>query len=199
MKLLQGAIHIFTNRPDLAVASFCRELNRQANQSGMYEKIPASFIIKYSNAVSCFCHLGLSYDYIAKMYSRKRKAPVVVSIVGRISGLKGLQPQALQLYWGMENKCIAQIETISDGRTISVKCEGIDLLKNKLDWIIPDDSILFTSLGQVEPLKVASALSNELGIFLGDVALEDYLKKCALEKELELGQVYEAAPAGKED
>lgn len=197
MKLLQGAIHIFTDRPDLAVAAFCRELNYQANHRAPYEKISESVVIKYPNAVSYFGHFGLSNDYIAKMYSKKRKAPVVVSIVGRILGLKGIEPQALRLYWGLENKCIAQIETISDGRTISVECEGIDVLKDKLAGVIPGDSILFTPLGEVEPLKVASILSDELGIFLGDVPLEDYLKKCVLKKELELGRVYEAAPLGE--
>ena len=193
MKLVQGSIHVFTDRPDLTVAAFCRELKYQAEHCLQYQKIPASTIIQYPNAVSCFCHLGLSYDYIAKMYSRKRNAPVVVSIVGRMSEPGGRESQALILYWGLENKCIAQIETISDGQTISAKCEGIDALKDKLDWLVLNDSVLFTSLGHAEPLKIVSALSDELGIFLGGRVLDDYLKKCCLKKELKLGRVYKSA------
>lgn len=193
MKLLQGSIHIFTDRPDLAVESFCRELKYQAKHSLAYEDIPTSSIIQYPNAVSCFCHLGLSYDYIAKIYSKKRNAPVVVCIVGRMSEPEGRESQALKLYWGMENKCIAQIETISDGQAISVKCDGMDVLKDKLDWLVLNDSVLFTSLGHAEPLSIASALSDELGVFLGGTELDGYLKKCVLRKELKLGRVYKAA------
>lgn len=192
MKLLQGAIHVFTDRPDLTVKSFCRELNYQAAHKVPYEYIPASTIIQYPNAVSWFCHLGLAYDYIAKMYSKKRKAPVVVSIVGRVPGFGQRETQGLKLYWGIDNKCITQIETISDGKSISVKCEGIDVLKEKLAQLVLSDSVLFKSLGDIEPLSVAAELSNELGVFLGGIELDIYLKKCILKKELELGQVFQA-------
>ena len=193
MKMLQGAVHVFTDRPDLTVKAFRRELKYQENHKTVYERIPQSTIIQYPMAVSYFCHLGLSYDYIAKMYSNKRKSPVVVSIVGRSSGMNNEESQVLRLYCGVENRCIAQIETISEGQTILVKkSEGLEDLKNRLGWLIPTDSLLFTSLSDTAPLKIASALSSELGIFLGDVDLDSYLKKCRLRESLELGTIYDA-------
>ena len=61
IKRLQGAIHIFTKRPDLAVKSICRELAKKDDVGFGCEYVPESTVIQYPHAVSYFCHLELFY------------------------------------------------------------------------------------------------------------------------------------------
>lgn len=154
------------------------------------EYVPESTVIQYPHAVSYFCHLGLSYDYIAQMYSKRRHAPVLVCIVGRKVGYGVAESQALRLYWGFDGECISSIETISDGSSITVYEEGLDVLKTKLSNLLPDNLVLFSALGKEQPIDISLKLSTELGVFLGSTALDDHLKNLVLKKQFECGKLY---------
>jgi len=100
-----------------------------------YETIKTSTIIQYPHAVSYFCELNLSYDYIAMTYSKKKGVPVLVSIVGKKVN-QGLEvEEALRLYWGNRGKCISKIEAFSTGNAISAHTEGIETLRNEFKEI----------------------------------------------------------------
>ena len=100
MIILQGAIHIFTEQPNSVAKSIYNGLRRQMTHLLEYETIKTSTIIQYPHAVSYFCELNLSYDYIAMTYSKKKGVPVLVSIVGKKVN-QGLEvEEALRLYWG---------------------------------------------------------------------------------------------------
>lgn len=119
MIILQGAIHIFTEQPNSVAKSIYNGLRRQMTHLLEYETIKTSTIIQYPHAVSYFCELNLSYDYIAMTYSKKKGVPVLVSIVGKKVN-QGLEvEEALRLYWGNRGKCISKIEAFSTGNTIS--------------------------------------------------------------------------------
>lgn len=190
VEILQGAIHIFTDRPDLAVKSFYRELEYQNKHKSEYECISKSIIIQYAHAVSSFCHLGLAYDYIAQTYSKQRKAPVLVSIVGVRTELNGSCTQGFRFYWGFENECITVMEAFEENHILTWECNGVHNLKNKLNGLIQEDSVLLTPLNLKKPLDVVFSLSNELGIFLGGMELCSYLEQCKLTKKHELGDFY---------
>ena len=105
MIILQGAIHIFTEQPNSVAKSIYNGLRRQMTHLLEYETIKTSTIIQYPHAVSYFCELNLSYDYIAMTYSKKKGVPVLVSIVGKKVN-QGLEvEEALRLYWGNRGKC----------------------------------------------------------------------------------------------
>lgn len=72
MIILQGAIHIFTEQPNSVAKSIYNGLRRQMTHLLEYETIKTSTIIQYPHAVSYFCELNLSYDYIAMTYSKKK-------------------------------------------------------------------------------------------------------------------------------
>ena len=82
MIILQGAIHIFTEQPNSVAKSIYNGLRRQMTHLLEYETIKTSTIIQYPHAVSYFCELNLSYDYIAMTYSKKKGVPVLVSMHG---------------------------------------------------------------------------------------------------------------------
>ena len=174
----------------MAVKSICRELARKDACGFDREYVPESTVIQYPHAVSYFCHLGLAYDYIAQIYSKRRHAPVLVSIVGRMTGYGAAESQALRLYWGFDGACISNIETISDGNTITVHQEGLDVLKTKLGDLLPNNSVLFSALGKEQPIDISRKLSAELGVFLGSTALDDYLKNLVLKKQFKHGKLY---------
>lgn len=174
----------------MAAKSICRELARKDDVGFGCEYVPESTVIQYPHAVSYFCHLGLAYDYIAQIYSKRYHAPVLVSIVGRIAGYGVAESQALRLYWGFDGACISSIETISNGNTITVYEEGLDVLKTKLGNLLPNNSVLFSALGKEQPIDISRKLSTELGVLLGSTALDDYLKNLVLKKQFEHGKLY---------
>lgn len=192
MIILQGAIHLFTEQPDAVAKSIYNGLRRQITSSFEYEIIKASTIIQYPHAVSYFCELNLSYDYIAVTYSRKKMVPVLVSIVGKKVN-QGLEvEEALRLYWGNKGKCIAQIETFRKENTISVQTEGIEILKNEFKEVFPNCDGVVATLGKESPLCFAEKLSNELGIFLGGVELEKYVKRLSLKQAMPACSLYKS-------
>lgn len=192
MIILQGAIHIFTERPDAVAKSIYNGLCHQMTRLTEYETLKASTIIQYPHAVSYFCELNLSYDYIAMTYSRQKKAPVLVSIVGKKVN-HGLEvEEALRLYWGNEGKCISQIETFSKGNAISIQAEGIETLKDEFKEVFPNCAEVTATLGNDSPLCFAEKLSNELGIYLGGVALKEYVEKLSLKKEMSACSLYKS-------
>ena len=174
----------------MAVKSICRELAKKEDYDFDYEYVPESTVIQYPHAVSYFCHLGLSYDYIAQIYSKRYHAPVLVSIVGRMAGYGVAESQALRLYWGFDGACISSIETISDGNTITAHEEELDVLKTKFGNLLPNNSVLFSALGKEPPIDISRKLSTELGVFLGSTALDDHLKNLTLKKQFEHGKLY---------
>lgn len=120
MIILQGAIHIFTEQPNSVAKSIYNGLRRQMTHLLEYETIKTSTIIQYPHAVSYFCELNLSYDYIAMTYSKKKGVPVLVSIVGKKVN-QGLEvEEALRLYWGNRGKCISKIEAFSTGKSFDL-------------------------------------------------------------------------------
>ena len=164
MIILQGAIHIFTEQPNSVAKSIYNGLRRQMTHLLEYETIKTSTIIQYPHAVSYFCELNLSYDYIAMTYSKKKGVPVLVSIVGKKVN-QGLEvEEALRLYWGNRGKCISKIEAFSTGNTISAHIEGIESLRNEFKEIFPNCDGLVATLGNELPLCFAEKLSNELGV-----------------------------------
>ncbi len=117
-----------------------------------YETIKTSTIIQYPHAVSYFCELNLSYDYIAMTYSKKKGVPVLVSIVGKKVN-QGLEvEEALRLYWGNRGKCISKIEAFSTGNAISAHTEGIETLRNEFKEIFPNCGGLVATLGVADGL-----------------------------------------------
>ena len=174
----------------MAAKSICRELAKKEDYDFDYEYVPESTAIQYPNAVSYFCHLGLSYDYIVQIYSKRYHAPVLVSIVGRMAGYGVAESQALRLYWGFDGACISSIETISNGNTITVYEEGLDALKTQIGNLLPNNSVLFSALGKEPPIDISLKLSTELGVFLGSTALDDHLKNLTLKKQFEHGKLY---------
>ena len=175
MIILQGAIHIFTEQPNSVAKSIYNGLRRQMTHLLEYETIKTSTIIQYPHAVSYFCELNLSYDYIAMTYSKKKGVPVLVSIVGKKVN-QGLEvEEALRLYWGNRGKCISKIEAFSTGNAISAHTEGIETLRNEFKEIFPNCGGLVATLGNELPLCFAEKLSNELGVFLGGDTFEEYV------------------------
>lgn len=190
MTILQGAIHVFGKRIDLVTRAFQRELEYQAQNKAPWEVIPQSTIIQYPNAISFFCNLSLSYEYIAQMYSQKMKAPVLVSIVGKKPTLGETICETIQLFWGIDSRCVSRLIYVIDWRNKRLESEGLDILKEKLDWLIPTNSVLFSSLEDITPSNMAFVLSHELGVFLGGVELDSFLRKCVLKRKYELGCLY---------
>lgn len=107
-----------------------------------------------------------------------------------MTGYGAAESQALRLYWGFDGACISNIETISDGNTITVHQEGLDVLKTKLGDLLPNNSVLFSALGKEQPIDISRKLSAELGVFLGSTALDDYLKNLVLKKQFKHGKLY---------
>ena len=89
MIILQGAIHIFTEQPNSVAKSIYNGLRRQMTHLLEYETIKTSTIIQYPHAVSYFCELNLSYDYIAMTYSKKKG--VYLSTVTLLSSAQYVQ------------------------------------------------------------------------------------------------------------
>lgn len=97
---------------------------------------------------------------------------------------------APRLYWGFDGECISSIETMSDGNTIIVHEEELDVLKTKFGNLLPNNSVLFSVLGKEPPIDISLKLSTELGVFLGSTALDDHLKNLTLKKQFEHGKLY---------
>lgn len=192
MIILQGAIHIFTEQPNSVAKSIYNGLRRQMTHLLEYETIKTSTIIQYPHAVSYFCELNLSYDYIAMTYSKKKGVPVLVSIVGKKVN-QGLEvEEALRLYWGNRGKCISKIEAFSTGNTISAHIEGIESLRNEFKEIFPNCDGHVATLGNELPLCFAEKLSNELGVFLGGDALEEYVGRLSVKQEMPACSLYQS-------
>ena len=192
MIILQGAIHIFTEQPNSVAKSIYNGLRRQMTHLLEYETIKTSTIIQYPHAVSYFCELNLSYDYIAMTYSKKKGVPVLVSIVGKKVN-QGLEvEEALRLYWGNRGKCISKIEAFSTGNTISAHTEGIETLRNEFKEIFPNCGGLVATLGNELPLCFAEKLSNELGVFLGGDTFEEYVGRLSVKQEMPACSLYQS-------
>lgn len=219
-KLHEYAIHVFSERTDLTLASYHRELKRQQKEREFYKvfseeffngreinqayqdmlqethlaPIPAETIIEYPHAVSNFIHHNnvLAAQYTVQYLSKRRKAPVLVSNVGKLSEPGIPEEQALCLYFGFENKCISQIEIESAGQSVTVKSKGINELRTQLGFLLPDNSILFSPLDGKTPFEIIPKLSEELGIFLGDTQLEEYLNRCTLKKSIETWRFFKS-------
>lgn len=206
METFESAIHVFSTRTDLTVQAHSRDLERFQRERKFhkayfedlapvetcYGPIPTATVLEYPHAVSRFYDIITTYQYLAKVYSKSRKAPVLVSIVGKLLEPGEPEKQALCLYWGFENKCIAQIEIESDGQIISVEAQGVHELKKQLGFLLPENSILFSPLEDKKPFDIIPTLSEELGIFLGDIQLEEYLKRCILKKSIDTWRFYKS-------
>lgn len=192
MLLLQGAIHIFTETPDAAAQSMYNGLCRQAASLTGYERAEPSALIRYPHAVSCFCRLNLSYGYIAESYAKRKKAPVLVSIVGEKSDWGREPEQALRLYWSDRGKPASQVETFSRGSELTVCTGGTEPLKGGFSGWIPDGDRLLAMLGTERPLSLAEKLSDALGVFLGGAAWEAYVKNLERKRETSVCTLYES-------
>ena len=220
MKLLNGGIHIFTQHPDLAMRAFYREAEQyrkdeEAHREGMEflaslddaftercqkeiesfrKSHPHLIVIQYPEAVSCFVErFFLSPDYMAASLSGRRKARVLVSVVGHMTDLPGDEEQVFQMFWGFEKKCVAQIRLFARGAEITCKSSGMEQFREKLGHLVPPDSILYRLEGKA-PLDCLSALEKELGIFLGRTDLAEFIRYCELLKEHLYASFYQAEP-----
>lgn len=220
MKLLNGGIHIFTQRPNLAVRAYYWEAEQyrkdaEAHREGMeflasldesltercqneiasfHKSRPYLTVIQYPEAVSCFMEqFFLSPNYMAASLSGRRKAPVLVSVVGHRTDLPGNEEQVFQMFWGFEKKCVAQIKLFARGPEITCKSSGMEQFREKLGHLVPLDSILYRLEGRA-PLDCVSALEKELGIFLGRMDLPEFTCHCELRKEHPYASIYQAGP-----
>ena len=80
-----------------------------------YETIKTSTIIQYPHAVSYFCELNLSYDYIAMTYLEEKRGTCTCKHCWKKKEPRIRSREALRLYWGIEETSISKIEAFSIG------------------------------------------------------------------------------------
>lgn len=193
MKIIQYGTHVFTSRPELTIQSLLRDAKeRQSNRERYSTVYPHSVIIKYPWAVSWFSDgFWYDYSYAAASYSSRRRAPVLLCITGRRPKTPKDEIQIFKTFWGIEKKCVANIELYSEGGAITSKSEGLDDLRIKFGHLLPKDSILYQVNDTILPLDFAAAFGKELNIDLGP-DLAELLKHCTKTKEYTFDVFYEA-------
>lgn len=198
LKYLCGGVHVFTARPNLVVAALSREAETNRRRQELSRHLaPHATVVQYPNVVSFFYdEFYLSCDYMATSVSSRTKSPVLVSVVGRKTGLPGREEQICQLYWAFGKNDLAEIELVSSGGQIRATSCGTEQLKEKLGQIAPQNSILYQPLENTLALDLVAALEKELGILLGREGLSTILTHCKLVKNHPFASFYEYESAG---
>lgn len=191
MANVQGAIHVFTDSPQTTVKYFIRNFEKRERERLERQKITHDDVIEYPHAVSCFCDLNLSYDYLAADYSKIRKAPVLVSIVG-VRNPVPREHQALMMYWGFGGKCISKSLFLDEINNVSRESTGIEEVAKRLGLRITNEHLWKTKWEGMKPLEIVQSLENELGIYLGgrDVVGDFIQRECELKNKLLFGSIY---------
>lgn len=83
-------------------------------------------------------------------------------------------------------------EFLKNRVALQAHIEGIESLRNEFKEIFPNCDGLVATLGNELPLCFAEKLSNELGVFLGGDALEEYVGRLSVKQEMPACSLYQS-------
>lgn len=166
------AMHIFTDRSDLARGIFLRA-------AGPYDG-PDATLIQYPHAASYFVEeVGLSPQYMSSVLSRRRgRSPVLLSCWGIGDPARPLAAQGVNLYWALDGKHIYHfLSDCEEGKIKIIEDIAVPSAKSDLAARFPEALAIMEQGRDRLPAELGMMLSNALGIFIGGETMQDFLER----------------------
>ncbi len=220
MRLVQSAMHMFTDRIDLYHRSVMQEFRNLECEAAKEKELPdimeeiyyrppsyyrpydpvrgqkVDCIIEYPRAVSRFWGIRGYPDYLVAYASREGKCPAldVRYQIQNIGQAQSKQTQIIGLTWGVDGVRICKIEIRRDkGKIAQRNVFGLDEFQSRLGYLIPQPNFWEELLEDPYPTVIAEKVSEALGIFVCGREFDKFLKKkCVLTHSFAQASIYKA-------